>query len=69
VRASDFANNAITVTVSYWYPSSMSSGSAVTDGVIRACKQVLVDANVQLAAPAVDVEERPPSTQQHTAPT
>ena len=69
VRASDFANNAITMTVSYWYSSSMSSGSAVTDGVIRACQQVLVGANVQLAAPAVDVEERPPSTQQNTTPT
>jgi len=69
VRASDLANNAITVTVSYWYSSSMSSGSAVTDGVIRACKQILVGANVQLAAMAVDVGERPPSTRQHTAPT
>lgn len=68
VQASDFANNAITVTVSYWYPSSMTSGSAVTDGVIRACKQVLVDADVRLAAPAVDVEAPSPAAQQHTAP-
>jgi small-conductance mechanosensitive channel len=57
VQATDFANNAITLTVSYWYPSSMKSGAAVTDGAIRACKKVLVDADVRLAVPAVDVEE------------
>ena len=59
VQASAFANNTITLTVSYWYPSSMTSASTVTDGVIRACRDVLVGADISPAVPAVDVVKEP----------
>lgn len=36
VQASGFNNTAITLSISYWYPSSESSGSSATDGAIRA---------------------------------
>ena len=59
VQASAFANNTITLTVSYWHPSSMTSASTVTDGVIRACRDVLVGADISPAVPAVDVVKEP----------
>lgn len=65
VQASAFAGNAITLNVSYWYPSSLTSDSTVTDGVIRACKKALVAADVELAVPAIAVEDGSPSATSH----
>jgi small-conductance mechanosensitive channel len=63
VQASGFASNAITLSISYWYPSSMTSDSTVTDGVIRAVKTELSKAGIELAVPMLDVggEEGPPT--------
>jgi small-conductance mechanosensitive channel len=59
VQATAFAHNTITLKVSYWYPSSMTSASTVTDGVIRACRDTLVGADISPAVPALDVVEEP----------
>jgi small-conductance mechanosensitive channel len=56
VQAAGFTNNAITLTISYWYPSSMTSGSGVTDAVIRATKSALTKADIELTAPELAVE-------------
>ena len=40
VQASGFANDAITLTISYCYPSTMTSSSDVTDAVIRSRNQL-----------------------------
>jgi small conductance mechanosensitive channel len=53
VEASGFHQNAITLSVSYWYPSSMSSGGAATDGAIRAATKALADAGIKLALPTL----------------
>lgn len=66
VQASAFASNAITLNVSYWYPSTMTSDGTVTDGVIRAYKKALVAADIELAAPAIDVETGSPSPANHS---
>jgi small-conductance mechanosensitive channel len=55
VQAAGFASTAITLSISYWYPSSMTSDSAVTDGVIRAVKTALGKAGIELAVPMLDV--------------
>ncbi len=56
VQASGFASTAITLSISYWYPSSMTSDSEVTDGVIRAVKTALSGAGIELAVPMLDLE-------------
>jgi small-conductance mechanosensitive channel len=56
VQAMGFTNNAITLTISYWYPSSMTSSSGVTDAVIRATKSALAKADIELAAPELAVQ-------------
>jgi small-conductance mechanosensitive channel len=55
VQATGFASNAITLSISYWYPSSMTSDSSVTDAVIRAVKTALSKAGIELAVPMLDV--------------
>jgi small-conductance mechanosensitive channel len=55
VQATGFASNAITLSISYWYPSSMTSDSSVTDAVIRAVKTALGKAGIELAVPMLDV--------------
>lgn len=56
VQASGFDNNAITLSLSYWYPSTESSGSSATDGAIRAVKKAIVTAGVKLAKPTVEID-------------
>ncbi len=59
VQASGFDHTAITLTIGYWYPSSMSSGSAATDGAIRAVKKALTDAGIEPALPTVGIDQNP----------
>jgi small conductance mechanosensitive channel len=59
VQASGIRDNAITLSISYWYPSSMASGSDVTDGAIRAVRRALADAGIEPAPPAVAVDQGP----------
>jgi len=56
VQASGFHYNTITVTISYWYPSDMSSGSTPTDGVIRAVTKAISASSVKLAVPKFDIK-------------
>jgi small-conductance mechanosensitive channel len=62
VQATGFASNAITLSISYWYPSSLTSDSPVTDGVIRAVKTALSKAGIELAVPMLDVEREAAAT-------
>ncbi len=59
VQASGVRYHSITLSISYWYPSSMASGSSVTDGAIRAVRRALADAGIEPALPTVDVERNP----------
>ncbi|MCH8991881.1 MAG: mechanosensitive ion channel family protein, partial [Acidobacteria bacterium] len=61
VHATGFASTGITLSISYWYPSSMTSDSSVTDGVIRAVKNALNEAEIELAVPLFGVEPATPS--------
>ncbi len=61
VQASGIRDSAITLSISYWYPSSMSSGSDVTDGAIRAVRRALADAGIHPAPPTVAVDQEPDS--------
>jgi small-conductance mechanosensitive channel len=60
VQAKGFDGTAVTLSISYWYPSSMTSDGPVTDGVIRAVKKALAEAEIELAVPILDVEGDPP---------
>ena len=51
VEASGIADNAITLTISYWYPATMSGSSGVTDGAIRATMSALHTADIELSVP------------------
>ena len=63
VQASSFDNTAITLSIGYWYPSSMTSDGSVSDGVIRSVKTRLSEAGIELAVPRLDVEgEQDPSS-------
>jgi small-conductance mechanosensitive channel len=66
VQATGFASTAITLSISYWYPSSMTSDSAVTDGVIRGVKTALSEAGIELAVPMLDVEPATRSAASHS---
>ena len=57
VQAAELVNDAVTLSISYWYPSTMSSSSGVTDGVIRATISALSNAGIQLAVRDVDVTQ------------
>ena len=61
VHATGFASTGITLSISYWYPSSITSDSSVTDGVIRAVKNALNEAEIELAVPLFGVEPAAPS--------
>jgi small-conductance mechanosensitive channel len=65
VHATGLASTAITLSISYWYPSSMTSDSSVTDCVIRAVKNTLSEAGIELAVPLLDVEPAAPSAASH----
>jgi small-conductance mechanosensitive channel len=67
VHATGLASTAITLSISYWYPSSMTSDSSVTDGVIRAVKSALSEAGIELAVPLLDVEPATHSDASHTS--
>lgn len=68
IQAVGFADNAITLTIGYWYPSTMTSGSGVTDGVIRATKSALAKADIELSVPDVRVTTTAPApTSTHTS--
>ena len=62
VQASGFDHTAITLTISYWYPSSMSSGSSATDGVVRAVKNALSAAGIEPAQPTVGIDQNSGAT-------
>ncbi|MDX2379797.1 MAG: mechanosensitive ion channel [Acidimicrobiia bacterium] len=55
IQATAFVNDTITLRIGYWYPSTMTNDSAVTDAVIRATKSALAKADVELTAPEVRV--------------
>jgi small conductance mechanosensitive channel len=61
VQASGIRDGAITLSISYWYPSSMSSGSDVTDGAIRAVRRAFADAGIQPAPPTFGIDQEPVS--------
>jgi small conductance mechanosensitive channel len=62
VQASALTADAITLAVDYWYPSTMTSDSSVTDGVIRAVEKALAGAGIELAAPALAIDISSPAT-------
>ncbi len=68
VQATGVVNNAVVLSISYWYPSSMTSDGPVTDGVIRATMPALADAGIKLAIPPLDVSA-PRGTLDATTPT
>jgi len=57
VQAAELVDDTVTLSVSYWYPSTMSSSSGVTDGVIRATISALSNADIQLAVRDLDVTQ------------
>jgi small-conductance mechanosensitive channel len=65
VQATGFASTAISLSISYWYPSSTTSDSSVTDGVIRAVKNALSEAEIELAVPLFGVERAAPYVASH----
>ena len=65
VQANGFASTAISLSISYWYPSSMTSDSSVTDGVIRAVKNALSEAEIELAVLLFGVERAAPYAASH----
>ena len=57
VQASALSDNAITLDISYWFPSTHETGSTVADGVIRATTATVNDAGIALAVPIAEVAE------------
>jgi len=57
VQAVEVVYDTITLSVSYWFPSTMESSSDVTDAVIRATMPALTDAGIQLTPRQVDVTQ------------
>lgn len=67
VQAAAVTDDAITLAVSYWYPTTFQTGSSVTDGVIRATMAALKEGDVELAVPdAKVIEERATADQDET---
>ena len=58
VQASAVANDAVTLTISFWFPATHQTGSSVTDGVIRATMAALSGAGIALAVPDATVTEK-----------
>jgi small-conductance mechanosensitive channel len=59
VQAAELVNDAVTLSISYWYPATVSSSSGVTDGVIRATTSALSSAGIHLTVRSVTVTEAP----------
>jgi len=57
VQAAEVVNDAVTLSIGYWYPAKMINSSAVTDGVIRAAISALSSAGVDLTAQSVTVTQ------------
>ena len=49
VQAAAVTDDAITLTISYWYPTTFQTGSSVTDGVVRATMAAMRQADIALA--------------------
>ncbi len=58
IQATAVADNAVTLSIGYWFPSSMESGSSVTDAVVRSTMAALRKADIVLAVPEARVTER-----------
>jgi small-conductance mechanosensitive channel len=61
VQAAAVTDDAITLTISYWYPTTFQTGSSVTDGVIRATMAALQQADIALAVIDAKLTGLPPS--------
>ena len=61
VQAAAVTDDAITLTISYWYPTTFQTGSSVTDGVIRATMAALREADIALAVIDAEVTGLPSS--------
>ena len=59
IQATGLTDNAIKLSINYWYPSTMINDSDATDAVIRATTSALREANIELIAPEVDVKSSP----------
>lgn len=57
VQATELVNDAVTLSISYWYPATVSSSSGVTDGVIRATTSALSSAGIHLTVRSVTVTQ------------
>jgi small-conductance mechanosensitive channel len=57
VQATRLVDDALTLSISYWYPATMSSSSGVTDAVIRATISALSGAGIQLTVRRVEVAQ------------
>lgn len=59
VQAAAITDDAITLSVSFWYPSTRQTGATVVDGVIRATMAALSGADISLAVVDAKVTEVP----------
>jgi small-conductance mechanosensitive channel len=59
IQATALTDNAITLNISYSYPSTNQTGSTIADGVIRATTAALREAGTELAVPAAKLTEEP----------
>ena len=62
VQASGIADNEIKLSISYWYPATMSGSSGVTDGAIRATVSALRRAGIELPSPGLTVTTASPTS-------
>jgi small-conductance mechanosensitive channel len=59
VQATALTDNAITLNISYWYPSTSQTGATAADGVIRSTMEALSQAGIELAVPVANLTEGP----------
>jgi len=57
VQAAELINDAVALSISYWYPATMINSSAVTDEVIRSTISALNSAGIELTAQSVTVTQ------------
>jgi small-conductance mechanosensitive channel len=62
VQAAAVTDDAITLSITYWFPTTFQTGSSVTDGVIRATMAALTKGGIALAIPDAKVIEGPASS-------
>lgn len=55
-QASGYEGAAITISISFWYPSTMTSDSDVLDRVVRAINTVFSDNDVVLASTRIEID-------------